>query len=217
MNITIETAHFYLFEDEKGEPLGFLDEQKVSVQIALQIANELGITPQFLLFVDDYHGHPNLSTDWQTEDIQTSLLNESEVVNAQEYFEQYGIAPRILSELDTTTAAAHLYHLLLHKGVVTKGKRVLYPEFGSTVLLTKDDQPTCSLIDSALYLKKIGPARNQATITVLPIRYKSQQSQVKNILAAFGLTHPPITVMYHDQKGKILEKDDWSQGENHEE
>ena len=60
-------------------------------------------------------------------------------------------------------------------------------------------------------MKKIGVTQDQPTVTVLPIRYKPQQEQVKQILRAFGVAHPPITVVYHDDQGVVLEHADWSQ------
>lgn len=211
MNHTIEAAHFYLYEEEKGESVGFLEEQKLGVKIAIQVANKLGITPQFLLFIDDYHGNPYLHLN-PPENIQSLLIDQVEVKSAQTYFQQNGIQPQIISEWELTSTAAHLYHLLLQKGVVAKGRRQLSNEFASVQLLTNEGDPTCSLIDAALYLKKIGPTRTQPTITVLPIRYKSQQDQVKQILAAFGVFKPFIIVIYHDDDGVVTNQEDWSLG-----
>lgn len=208
---TIEAGHFYLYEDEKGEPPGFLNEQYLGVQLAFQIAQESGCEAEFLLFIDDYHGNPDLDRDWQDEDIQHTLLQHPDAQPAYQAFQEQGIEPLLVSELAVTSAAAHLLHLLIKKGVVAKGNKNLLSDYGNVSLVTKDNQPTCSLIDSALYLKKIGVTQDQSTVTVLPIRYKPQQEQVKQILRAFGVAHPPITVVYHDDQGVVLEHADWSQ------
>jgi len=215
MKTIIEAGHFYLFDDDKGEPVGFLEEQKQGILIALQIARELAVIPEFLLFIDDYHGNPHLENDWSDEAIEKSLQSESEVLKATAFMSDNKVEPQLISELALTSAAAHLYQLLVKKGVVAKGGRNLFDEFDHVGLLTKDDQPTCSLIDSALYLKKIGLESQNPTITVLPVRYHSQQDQVRQILKSFGLQYPPITVVYHDQVGEIIEVDDWSKGKTY--
>lgn|GEM_PF-3277276 len=210
MSRTIEAGHFYLFQDEKCEPVGFLSEQKKGIQLACHLATELGLSVQFLLFIDDYHGNPHLDKEWQAEEIYHTLLNSVEVQSACQFYHDAGIQPLLLSELELTTAAAHLYNQLVHVKAVSNGKRALIKSFGGALLLTKENQPSCSLIDAALYLKKIGFSRQDNTTTILPRRYKTQQDQVKNILEAIGVILPPITVIYHDDEGRIFETDDWS-------
>lgn len=209
---SIEAGHFYLYEDEKGEPPGFLEEQNLGVQLAVQFALQSETAVQFLLFIDDYHGNPELEKDWDDEAIYQNLLSHPDALPAYEAFAEHDVQPMVISELAFTSTAAHLYNLLLNKGVMAKGNKQLLPDFGSISLLTKNGDPTCSLIDSALYLKKIGIHKDEPTMTVLPERYKSQQEQVKAILAAYGLAHPPITIIYHNEAGEVVEVDDWSKG-----
>lgn len=209
---SIEAGHFYLYPDTKnGETRVLSPEQKIGIQLAADFARECGIVASFLLFVDDYHGNPFLDREWDNETIENFLRNHPDVQSALSLFEMSGIQPNIISELELTSAAAYLYVRLLKRGTVGNGKRNLIGEYKGAAVLTRDGEPTCALIDAALYLRKIGHTKKNPTITVLPLRYKSQQEQVKNILSAFGLVKPPITVIYHDDEGNVLEQDDWSE------
>jgi hypothetical protein len=210
MTTTIEVGHFYIYPDEKSVPYGFSSEQVLGLRLAVALVQELGLSAQFLLFIDDYHGHLGLESEWTSEEIHAALLTETNVHTALAEFDKYGLTPVLISELEQTTAAAHLYHCLAQQGLLSKGKKNLANELGGTPVLTQNFESTCSLIDSALYLKKIGPSKQNATITVLPAQYKSQQEQVKQILSAYGLVNPPITVVYHDKTGEICEIDDWA-------
>jgi hypothetical protein len=211
--MTIEAAHFYTHNDGSGQPVGFGVEQQKAINLALEVANKVGLPTQFMLFIDDYHGKPDLSEKlWEDHEIYDSLTQNSEVTTAMDYFARHGINPELISEFHVTTAAAYLYSLLTKKGVVKKGGRGLIDQYGGVALLTKEEQPTCALIDAALYLKKIGPDRSQPTITVLPQRFKGQQEQVIAILRAFGISRAPIQVIYHDELGNVCEEVDYSIG-----
>jgi hypothetical protein len=160
--------------------------------------------------VDDFHGHPNLDHDLDNDQIRGMLMEDPDVQSVVELFRARGIDPELVSELQLTTAAGLLYTELCKRGVA-KGQS-LTRQFGNVTLITAEKQPMCSLIDAAFYLRKIGLYKDQATITVLPEKYRSQQEQVKMILAALGVLNPPITVIYHDEVGQEILRDDWSEG-----
>jgi len=67
--------------------------------------------------------------------------------------------------------------------------------------------PSCELLDVCLYQEKLLLA--DVTITLLPIRYKTQQEKVKKL---FSLLHedPSIIVIYFSTEGNIAEIDHWS-------
>lgn len=208
--LLIEAGHFYLHENPSAGQLGFGNEQQAGLQLALQLAKEVGISALMLLFVDDFHNNPNLDIPWEDEDLYENLLNNSDVKNIMCIVEAAGLEFSLISELAMTSTAMYLYSLLLKKGLVSKGGKALKSEYGSISLLTKEGQPSCSLIDAALYLKKVGPGADRPTITFLPMQYKKQQQDVRTILTAFGYAQLPVEVFYHDEKGEVLEVENWS-------
>ncbi len=206
--VTLEFGHFYVNAQKQEHTVLGSDEHALGIQIGNQLAQfltERGLPVHTMLFIDDLHGVETEAHD--------AVIQQRE--NALQHVEDQGFFPDVVvSEADLTPAAAHLFGLLKLKGIIGEGSRSLPKHWGDATLVTQFEdgsiQPACSLIDAALYLKELGPDQSNAKITVLHEKYRSQQDQVKRILAAFGIVNPYVVVVYYSDTGTITGVDSWS-------
>ncbi|MBI2798542.1 hypothetical protein HYX70_04605 [Candidatus Saccharibacteria bacterium] len=73
--------------------------------------------------------------------------------------------------------------------------------------LEHDELPSCEVLDMVAYRKKIWGSKG--TVTVLPESYKGQQDRVKRLFELFDEA-APVVVVYHDDKGRPVDIDEWS-------
>jgi len=201
----VESGHVYLHPQylEREDHEMITEEELQGVKVGLlvqQLLLEAGVSVQTMLFVDDLHG--NRGNEAETEIKRQDVLA---------HFNSIGFSPdQVVYEQALMTSAAHLYGRLVQKGVIKSGDRYLPEQYGSIQLYTEVDKlPTCALIDAALYLKKMGPARDRATITVLPDHYLKQQDQVRYILGAVGESSLAVAVLYVAENGEPSKYDSW--------
>lgn len=210
--VIVEMGHIYLSPAYLDRDEVITDEEVQSIDIGLQVMSslaELGIPLQSMLFVDDLHGFE----DARGFDLNPELQENLQLVVST--FEEMGFTPdKVVSEAEMTSTAWYLYGLLKKKGVVNNGGRRLSENYFNAPLKngSKDDErPSCSLIDAALYLTKLGPQNEGMAVTILHEKYKPQQLEVKGILSAYGLRSPNVTVVYYNDAGEVTEVDHWSQ------
>ncbi len=202
----IEAGHCYLF------PEYYLNQEKPVMEdelLGAMIGNEVqklmrsSMPVSLMLFIDDFHGRDG-------NDSQEVKSRYDEVMT--EYTHLYGFVPdEVVFENDKINAAAHLYGRLVQKGVIRSGEGKL--KHGERkVRLTnryRDGSllPTCSLIDTALYLEKMD--RDTLAITILPEMFRSEQEEVRTILDAYGMSHPNIVVYYFTLNPVAVTMEDW--------
>lgn len=211
-NVLLEMGHVYLSPDYLGrdESTFVTDEEMQGVQIGLALMDELcreGFPVQSILFVDDFHGFVDAEGFDDNPDLENKLRDILDV------FAEMGFQPdKVISEAGMTTSAWYLYSLLKQNGSVNGGAKQLSEMYGKASLKngTKDEErPSCSLIDAALYLTKVGPTNGNHAITVIHQKYKPQQLEVKQILLAYGMVHPNVSVVYYDDSGEVTEIENW--------
>lgn len=195
--VSIEAAHIYCDQD--------LDLRELRRELTLAsviawdttklINRETSAEAEKILFVDD------LSPE------RTKLLLNNQIIEPpvlfihklKKYLSASGFSPdKVILESEQIPTARILLEKLIEKDKVKSnrsGKLML--KSGWIPLTGKSGNlncPSCSLLDAALYQSKLTAC--DVTITILPEKYKSQQNQVRAILAELGFVKPKIIVIY---------------------
>lgn len=72
--------------------------------------------------------------------------------------------------------------------------------------------PSCEVLDVCVYQKKLKDDRE--TITVLPVEYKAQQEKVRLLLELLTEDELPVTVIFFDKMGSVVEVRQWHRQES---
>lgn len=181
-SICVEAAHIYLDETPNGQ-------HSESARIGAEIAQKLsgnGVLVTNQLFVDDFHPAK------KTLDLKKYMDSLVKI----------GFTPDLLTfEKKMELPAKNLLAIL--NGIAQRKNGNCYLASSSNnILIMKEDAPTCSLLDAALYVAKI--SMFDLAITVLPKMYKGQQKKVFHILRALGYENPPIINVYFNGKEEII-------------
>lgn len=179
--VIVEAGHIYMDKEPDKE-------HEVAAEIAARISASLAKHGHVVikqLFVDNYNPNPeNFSLD---------------VKSYVDFLESKGFKPDIVTyESWLETPAKNLLAALKTHHDKEGGNIFLADDSG--IKLQVEDRPTCSLLDSALYIAKLSMC--EMTITVLPRKYKAQQKSVFSILSRLGYARPLIINALFDVKEK---------------
>ena len=233
--IIVEAGHLYepekifkiipgarIVTDEVASP-----EVLTGIQIGQAIIHELtqaGLTPQRAAFIDDtmLANHPieragDLYGDFAIRrGIYKQITSEGythagwtpQLEYRESNVKEQALA--VITSLQNSSSQRTDYRLS------QDGRKIKYKELGKTKsikLFGKEgydydpDYPSCEVLDLAIYTQKLEDA--EVAITVLPLRYKSQQDRVKKLFSFLNQS-PPILVVYFNEVGKISDIDAWS-------
>lgn len=189
--VVVEAAHFYA---ERGlDPLALL-----GAQLAIDLVNEIagwGKEVEQMLFVDDI-GYKQKEPD---------ISNELELLGG------IGYTPKqIVYESSLVASGETLIGQLVRAGKtkvhggrlkLTKGFFPLRGKAGNS------NSPSCEVLDSVLYIRKLQSA--QGAITILPESYYTQQDKTRKVLQSAGVMTPNVLLVCYDQSGEITKTQYW--------
>lgn len=189
--VIVEAAHFYA---EGGlDPLALL-----GAQLAIGLVNEMtgwGARVEHMLFVDDIgckQREPDISHELASLGAigynPTQIVYESSlVVDGESLIGQ-------LVQSDKTKE---------HSGRL-KLKNGFFPIRGKA---GNSNSPSCEVLDSVLYIRKLQSA--QGAVTILPESYYTQQDKTRKVLQSAGVMTPNVLLVCYDQSGEITKTQYW--------
>lgn len=191
--IIIEAGHLYA--DSSVSVLRSRDHQvallgaelggRISAQFA---ARNINVCKWVLL--DDLHGEPK--------EVDVPILFNAAGFNPTKVIRESKLVDPALELIDEIREASPRELIVMRKGYslkVSGGRNILLA--GRTGRHGYPTEPKCALLDAAFAMKKIGHAgENGSVVTILPDIYASQQSAVKRILQAVGLSTSSMSNLY---------------------
>lgn len=185
--VVVEAAHIYA-DNEPGQ------EQQVSSLVASEVLACLNKPTHKTLLIDDIHiTSPTLNLDFYTQWLAEQGYSVDEVVMESSLIQD---SKQLLDQLRAVVPPRKLVSAKKEpwelNGSMATG---LWTEVGKVSLLTPAGQPTCNLLDAALYIKKAQVGETCVTILPTPDGQNNYVKQQLQTLAVLRRVRPDISVV----------------------